>query len=135
MSIQVAVGVICCRGLVLIAQRQKHQHLAELWEFPGGKIEAGESAEAALVRELDEELGLTISAQQCNPLMTITHQYESAKVILEVFYLELTDSAFNSAIGKEGQAVKQVAISELDNYQFPAANQEIIAALRKLSTT
>ena len=128
--IRVAVGVITRAAPlreVLIARRQKGQHLEGLWEFPGGKVEAGESPEQALRRELQEEVGLSVSAFK--PLMTIEHQYPGKQVSLEIF---LVDSFTGEAAGMEGQTIQWAPASELSQYHFPEANQQIVDYLVKL---
>ena len=82
-GIHVAVGVLIDdTGCVLLARRQKGTHLEGYWEFPGGKVEAGESIESALARELSEELGVSID--QALPFMTVNHDYGEKQVLLDV---------------------------------------------------
>ena len=82
-GIHVAVGVLIDdTGCVLLARRQKGTHLQGYWEFPGGKVEAGESVESALARELSEELGVSID--QTLPFMTVNHDYVEKQVLLDV---------------------------------------------------
>ena len=123
-ALQVAVGVIKnSAGEVLISQRAKTAHQGGLWEFPGGKLEENESAEQALKRELQEELGIVV--QHCQPLITIRHDYADLSVLLIVF---LVDNFTGVAIGREHQAIKWVLASELNNDAFPEANKTIITA-------
>jgi 8-oxo-dGTP diphosphatase len=122
--IQVAVGVIknpC--GQVLISLRHTNLHQGGLWEFPGGKIESHESAKQALVRELDEELGMTIT--DAMPLITVNHNYPDLAVQLRVLLVENYNGTVKS---REGQAFCWVNPDDLINYAFPAANQPIITA-------
>ncbi len=122
--LQVAVGVIKNpAGNILISQRHTTLHQGGLWEFPGGKIESAETAEQALVRELKEELDITVTA--ASPLITVNHRYPDRSVQLKVF---LVDQFSGEATGCEGQPFKWVAPSELKHYDFPAANQPIITA-------
>ena len=122
--LQVAVGVVKnSKGHVLISLRDKSLHQGGLWEFPGGKLEAYETAEQALVRELKEELAITVTA--ATPLMTINHQYPDIAVQLNVFLVENYTGDTKSC---EGQAFKWVKPTDLKNYKFPAANQPIITA-------
>ncbi|MDD2724111.1 MAG: Nudix family hydrolase [Methylovulum sp.] len=124
--LQVAVGVIKnAAGQVLIALRDESLHQGGLWEFPGGKLEAGETAEQALVRELQEELAITVNS--ASPLITIKHQYPDLAVQLLVF--EVADFS-GVAQGNEGQPLQWVAVDALMDYAFPAANRPIIAAVR-----
>lgn len=123
--LKVAVGVIRNqRGDVLISKRAEQAHQGGLWEFPGGKLEHGETTFQALKRELREELGLTVS--RTIPLTRIKHQYSDLKVMLDV---QVVTSYEGEAKGLEGQPVKWISISELSNYAFPKANLRIIRAL------
>ncbi|MEQ1559910.1 MAG: Nudix family hydrolase [Methyloglobulus sp.] len=124
--LQVAVGVIKnSSGQILISFRDTRLHQGGLWEFPGGKIEAMETSEQALIRELKEELDITVST--ATPLITINHQYPDLAVRLHVFSVE---NFMGEAKSEEGQAIKWVEVDDLPNYAFPAANQPIIAAAR-----
>ena len=112
-------------GRILIARRADTQHQGGLWEFPGGKVEAGESVEAALGRELKEELGIVVEAAR--PLIQVQHDYPDKQVLLDVWEV----SAFTGEPhGAEGQPLAWVAQRELADYAFPAANQPIVAAAR-----
>jgi 8-oxo-dGTP diphosphatase len=124
--LQVAVGVIKnSEGKILISRRHESLHQGGLWEFPGGKIEASETAEIALARELKEELNITVT--MATPLITVNHQYTDRLVQLKVF---LVEQFFGEAKGCEDQPFKWVAPIELDLYDFPDANQPIITAAR-----
>ncbi len=122
--IHVAAAVIRdSHGRILIAKRPAHVHMGNLWEFPGGKLEAGESARDALVRELREELDIEVT--DAEPLIQIHHDYTDKSVRLDVW----TVSEFTgNASGREGQEVRWVAAAELINYSFPAANYPIVNA-------
>jgi 8-oxo-dGTP diphosphatase len=123
--ILVAAAVIRHEGKILIAQRAAEAHQGGLWEFPGGKVEAGEPVATALVRELQEELGITPTIFR--PLIRFTHDYPDKSVCLDVW--EVT--AFSGqAHGREGQPIRWIFPDELEAYQFPAANQPIIAAAK-----
>jgi 8-oxo-dGTP diphosphatase len=113
---------------ILIAKRADHQHLGSLWEFPGGKVEAGESAQVALQRELEEELGLQSSIDNMRPLITIPFHYPDKSVLLDVWAV-YNALAFKESMGKEGQPLVWVEQTELADYEFPAANKAIIDAL------
>ncbi len=124
--LQVAVGVIKnAEGRILISLRDPSLHQGGLWEFPGGKIESGETPALALARELKEELAITVLT--ATPLITVKHQYPDLAVQLHVF---LVSHFSGIAIGCEGQAVKWVTPDQLANHDFPAANQPIITAAR-----
>ena len=125
-TVHVAVAAIVNdNDEVCISLRHEDAHQGGLWEFPGGKIEATESDEQALVREVKEELNLTVSALR--PLITISHQYPDKLVCLHVYKV---DEYQGHASGAEGQPVRWVAISALADYAFPAANSPIIKALQ-----
>ena len=123
-QLKVSVGVVKnTNGQVLISLRDKLADQGNLWEFPGGKIEYGETAEQAMVRELKEELALKVMS--ATPLITINHQYADLDVQLNVFSV---DKYSGEAKSCEGQAFKWINPAELANYPFPAANQPIIRA-------
>jgi 8-oxo-dGTP diphosphatase len=128
--LHIVIGILKNKqNQVLIARRGSHQHQAGKWEFAGGKVEQGESAQHALLRELNEELGIKI--EHATPLIQIQHDYTTRRVFLEVY----TVSAWQGeAYGKEGQPIRWVNREELDHYTFPRANKAILQAL-KLPTT
>lgn len=123
--ILVVAAVIRRNGRILIAQRPRDKHMGGLWEFPGGKVEEGEVVGHALVRELEEELGIT--ATTFRPLIRITHDYPDKAVCLEV--LEVTGFS-GEPHGREGQAVRWVSEDELPGFEYPAANRPIVTAAR-----
>jgi 8-oxo-dGTP diphosphatase len=126
--LHVAIGVIC-RGYyssknVLISQRAANVHLGGLWEFPGGKIEQGESIIQALHREIKEELGISIT--KAEPLISIPCQYPEINVLLEVW----TVSEFKGrASAKEKQPIKWISQAHLGQINFPDINTNIINAI------
>ncbi|GAA60633.1 mutator mutT protein [Pseudoalteromonas sp. BSi20652] len=119
--VHVAVGVIKKNNAIFICKRADEQHQGGLWEFPGGKVEAGESVFVALKRELLEEVGLTIHSS--SQLMVIEHDYGDKCVKLDI---HVVSNFSGEAHGAEGQPSEWVAVSELENYDFPEANAEII---------
>ncbi|MDH5179842.1 MAG: Nudix family hydrolase [Gammaproteobacteria bacterium] len=124
--VHVAVGVIENeRGEILIAKRADHLHQGGLWEFPGGKVEHGETVLTALQRELDEELALHVTAT--HPLIRIPYHYPDKQVLLDVH--RVTDW-HGDAHGREGQEIVWVNIDHLNDYTFPAANRPIIKAVQ-----
>jgi 8-oxo-dGTP diphosphatase len=126
-GIHVAAGIILnAAGQVLLALRPSHKHQGGLWEFPGGKVEPGESVQVALRRELHEELNLEVG--DCSPFVLIDHDYGDKQVRLDVW---LVTSHRGAVHGKEEQQIAWVAIEELGNYRFPAANQGIVVALQQ----
>ena len=124
--IHVAAAVIRdAAGKILIARRADTQHQGGLWEFPGGKVEADESVETALARELHEELGIVVGVAR--PLIKVRHDYPDKQVLLDVWEV----STFTGEPhGAEGQPLAWVTARDLTSYEFPAANQPIVAAAR-----
>lgn len=123
--IHVAAGVIVsASGQILLARRPESAHQGGLWEFPGGKVEAGESVEVALGRELQEELAIGVSA--CAPLLEVRHDYPDKSVLLDVW---LVTAFSGEPHGNEGQPVRWVDVAALNDYAFPAANAPIVAAV------
>jgi len=113
-----------CGQRVFIAKRNANAHQGGLWEFPGGKKEAGESAVVALCRELEEEIAIKVIVSQS--LIKLSHDYGDKLVELDVYKV----SKFTGEPrGAEGQETRWVPLSELKNFEFPAANQAIIQAL------
>jgi 8-oxo-dGTP diphosphatase len=131
--VHVAVGVIYNpQGLILIACRHDDAHQGGLWEFPGGKVESGETVCDALARELHEELGIVVLISSCSQLLKIHHDYTDKVVLLDVWKVVKFDG---EALGKEGQPLLWVEPKTLSEYAFPAANTEIIDAILKASDT
>ena len=123
--VHVAVGVIVNdTGQVLISKRSPDVHQGSLWEFPGGKLEPGETLERALIRELREELG--IEAQTSSPLLQVRHDYGDKVVLLDVYVVR---EFAGEARGVEGQALRWVGVEDFKSYAFPAANEPIIEAV------
>jgi 8-oxo-dGTP diphosphatase len=123
--VNVAVGVIKKNNAIFICKRADEQHQGGLWEFPGGKVEAGESVFAALKRELSEEIGITIHSS--SQLMVIEHDYGDKCVKLDI---HVVSNFSGEAHGAEGQPSEWVTINQLSNYEFPAANAEIIEKIQ-----
>lgn len=125
--IHVAVGVILgSDGRILLARRPDHLHMGGRWEFPGGKVEEGETVQQALARELREEVAIEVEALQ--PLTEIRHDYPEKTVLLDTWWV--TEFA-GEPQGREGQEIAWVEVSGLADYRFPDANQPIIDALLK----
>ena len=123
--IHVAVGVIIGPDKkILIAKRPQTAHQGGLWEFPGGKVDAGENVHQALVRELREELSINVTESE--PLIQIRHHYPDKSVLLDVYKVTRFDG---QPCGAEGQPICWVATDELNNFEFPAANKPIINAI------
>ncbi len=127
-TVQVAVGIVVhAAGAVLITRRPDHVHQGGLWEFPGGKVESGESPESALRRELHEELGITVQAAE--PWLQVRHAYPDQTVLLEVWRVT---AYTGEPHGREGQPLIWASPAELETFAFPAADQPILAALQQL---
>ena len=126
-SIDVAVGVLMRNDLVLIARRSSFQPQGGMWEFPGGKIEENETAQAALIRELREELGVEVRTS--SHLTDVRYDYPEYSVLLKVFSCFQFDG---EPEGMEGQVIEWVAPNRLNDYQFPDANASIVAAVQSL---
>ena len=114
---------------VLIAQRPAGKSMAGLWEFPGGKVEAGETPEAALVRELREELGIEVCLECLAPFTFASHAYESFHLLMPLFLCAKWDGEVTP---REGQAIKWVRASALRDYPMPPADLPLIPYLRDL---
>lgn len=125
--IHVVIGVIynTVKDKVLISKRSGRQHLAGLWEFPGGKVETDEDVATALSRELYEELG--ISLKSAKRIKIIKHNYPDKKVLLDIWCVENWNG---EAVGREGQNLRWVSIGELSEYSFPEANKYIVNLIR-----
>lgn len=122
--VHVAAALICNdQGQVLIAKRPADKHQGGLWEFPGGKVEAGEDVLGALARELHEEIGIEV--RQARPLIRVRYDYPDRSVLLDVWRV---DSFSGEPRGCEGQPVVWCGVDELSERDFPAANRPIIAA-------
>ncbi len=125
--VHVAVGIIGnTAGAVLIARRPARAHQGGLWEFPGGKVEADESVEAALKRELREELDIEL--QGALPLLQVFHAYPDKTVLLDVWQAQ---DYYGEPQGREGQPIRWVMPMQLHGFAFPAADKPIITYLQQ----
>lgn len=124
MLVKVAAGVILRNDSVFIALRQSNQHQGDLWEFPGGKCEPSEAVDVALVRELKEECGISVT--EYSFFKAISHDYGDKQV--ELHFYKVTGFK-DEPMGKEGQEVRWVTVSDLLYYEFPEANKVIVEAL------
>ncbi len=122
-----AVALIDADGRVLLAQRPEGKSMAGLWEFPGGKVEPGETPEAALIRELHEELGIGTWSSCLAPLTFASHAYEDFHLLMPLFACRRWEGTPHA---KEGQALKWVRANELKNYPMPPADIPLIPILR-----
>jgi 8-oxo-dGTP diphosphatase len=123
MVLVVACALIDPDGRVLIAQRPEGKALAGLWEFPGGKLEPGERPEAALIRELDEELGITVKEACLAPLTFASHAYEDFHLLMPLYICRRWEGL---AISREGQNLAWVRPNKLRDYPMPAADIPLI---------
>jgi 8-oxo-dGTP diphosphatase len=122
----VAAALIDADNRVLIAQRPQGKQLAGLWEFPGGKLDAGERPEDALIRELSEELGILVKSPCLAPLAFASHAYEEFHLLMPLYVCRRWEGF---VIPAEGQAVKWVRARDLRNHDMPPADAPLIAPL------
>ncbi len=122
-----AVALIDADGRVLLAQRPEGKSLAGLWEFPGGKVEPGESPEACLIRELKEELGIDTWKSCLAPLTFASHAYEDFHLLMPLYACRRWEGI---AHGAEGQRIAWVRANKLANYPMPPADLPLLPILR-----
>lgn len=122
-----AVALIDRDGRVLLAQRPEGKSMAGLWEFPGGKVEGGETPEAALVRELHEELGIETWNSCLAPLTFASHTYGDFHLLMPLFACRKWNGIVQP---KEGQTLKWVYPKDFSNYPMPPADIPLIPILR-----
>ncbi|MGB0901122.1 8-oxo-dGTP diphosphatase MutT [Halocynthiibacter sp.] len=122
-----AVALIDVDGRILLAQRPEGKSMAGLWEFPGGKIEPSETPEAALIRELHEELGIETWESCLAPLTFASHSYEDFHLLMPLFACRKWSGQVQP---REGQTLKWVKSKDLRNYPMPAADVPLIPILR-----
>ena len=122
-----AVALIDPDGRVLLAQRPEGKSMAGLWEFPGGKVEPGETPEACLIREMHEELGIDTWESCLAPLTFASHTYEDFHLLMPLFACRKWEGIVQ---GREGQALAWVAPMRLNDYPMPPADLPLIPILR-----
>ena len=122
-----AVAMIDADGRVLLAQRPEGKSMAGLWEFPGGKVEAGETPEVALIRELHEELGIDTWESCLAPLTFASHAYDDFHLLMPLFACRKWKGTPHP---KEGQTLKWVRANKLRDYPMPPADVPLIPILR-----
>ena len=122
-----AVALIDVDGRVLLAQRPEGKSMAGLWEFPGGKVEANETPEAALIRELHEELGIETWNSCLAPLTFASHSYDDFHLLMPLFACRKWEGTPQP---KEGQTLKWARPNELRDYPMPPADIPLIPILR-----
>lgn len=122
----VAAALIDAEGRVLLAQRPAHKSLPGLWEFPGGKVEPGESPEVALVRELMEELDVAVEADALDPFAFASHAYADAHLLMPLY---LARRWMRTPTAKEAQALAWVKPGEMRDYPMPPADKPLVDQL------
>lgn len=123
----VAVALIDAAGRLLVAQRPEGKSLAGLWEFPGGKIEPGETPEAALLRELAEELDIEVAAEALEALSFVSHGYPDFHLLMLLYVCRRWQGEARSL---EGQPLRWVTLAELAALPMPPADIPLVASLR-----
>lgn len=122
----VACALVDADNRVLIAQRPQGKSMAGLWEFPGGKIEVGETPEVALIRELEEELGIQTKESCLAPLTFASHSYETFHLLMPLY---ICRRFWGAPQPKEGQTLKWVRAKQLRDYDMPPADEPLISHL------
>lgn len=125
----VACALVDSDGRVLIAKRPQGREMAGLWEFPGGKVDAGEKPEAALIRELKEELGIDVTHSCLAPLTFASHGYESFHLLMPLYVCR---KWHGDVTPLEGQELAWVRPNRLSGYDMPPADEPLRAMLRDL---
>ena len=124
-----ACALIDAEGRVLLAQRPKGKPLAGLWEFPGGKVHEGETPEAALIRELNEELAIDVASSCLAPFTFASHRYDSFHLLMPLYVCRVWQGEVRPL---EGQAIAWVRPLKLRDYPMPPADKPLVAQLRDL---
>ncbi len=122
--LEVVAGLIRREGRYLLARRMKDDAIGRVWEFPGGRVEEGESLETALVRELQEELGVTAEVGEMQ--LECEHDYPDLRVRLHFFDCVLSEG---EPTGREGQELKWVAPADLSRMELPEADRDMVQLL------
>ncbi|GBD41937.1 CTP pyrophosphohydrolase [bacterium HR39] len=125
----VACALIDVDGRVLVARRPEGRPMAGLWEFPGGKVRPGESPEAALVRELGEELGIRTRESCLAPLTFASHAYPDFHLLMPLYVCRVFEGTPRP---REGQELRWVRAAELAQLPMPPADRPLVAMLRDL---
>ncbi|NIJ42300.1 8-oxo-dGTP diphosphatase [Parvibaculum indicum] len=124
-----ACALVDADGRVLMAKRPEGKPMAGLWEFPGGKVETGETPEASLIRELQEELGIDVTAACLAPLSFASHAYETFHLLMPLYVCRRWEGKVRPL---EGQELSWVRPNRMRDYPMPPADEPLVAALRDL---
>lgn len=124
-----ACALVDVDGRVLIGKRPAGKALAGLWEFPGGKVEAGETPEACLIRELDEELGITVAHACLAPFVFASHDYGDTHLLMPLYLCRRWDGFVTA---REHEALAWVKPNRMGDYPMPPADAPLVAWLRDL---
>ena len=126
LTLVAACALVDVDGRILLAQRPPGKALAGLWEFPGGKVEAGERPEETLIRELHEELGIVVKQECLAPLTFASHPYETFHLLMPLYICRRWEGI---AAPREGQVLKWVRAQALRDYPMPPADEPLIPVL------
>ena len=122
----VAAALVDSDGRVLIAQRPEGKSLAGQWEFPGGKVEPGETPEVALIRELEEELGIVVKQACLAPFVFASHTYDDFHLLMPLYLIRRWEG---EPVEREHKALKWVRPRDMRNYPMPPADEPLVAWL------
>ena len=123
----VAAALVDSDGRVLIAQRPDGKQLAGQWEFPGGKVEPGETPEMALIRELEEELGIVVKQACLAPFVFASHTYDTFHLLMPLYLIRRWEGEPEA---REHKALKWVRPNDMRNYEMPPADLPLVAWLQ-----
>jgi len=124
-----AVALVDVDGRVLLARRPEGKHMAGLWEFPGGKVHAGETPEAALIRELREELGIDVTASCLAPFTFASHAYDGFHLLMALYLCRVWEGIVTP---REGQELAWVRPAQMAAFAMPPADAPLVAMLRDM---
>lgn len=130
LTIVVALAITRSDGRILLQKRPKGKAMAGLWEFPGGKVEAGEAPEAALVREIDEELGVKVSVSEMQPITFATAEVSSGEILLLLYRANRWQGELRAL---HAEALQWVTLEEMRQLPMPPADAPFIDALAQMN--